>query len=499
MAYERGKTLLSVTPVSQPEQSRNGRFRPTKVASERPSQTRTMAKKSARRSQTYASHPAPASGTIPTNAKRQAQELREITTLYNVAVAVGSSLNIQEVLWTLYKESSRLIDTANFALAIYDEGTDTLNFVLAFDRGRRIKPFAVRMSKHAGLAGKVLASQSPLLIQGAGATSPLAAQDVPKPNKQNFSTMQPTRSWLGVPILNPVLNDEEVQGVIATWSYEPNKFTEHDLWLLSALGTQAAIAIRNARLYETVLAERDRVLEIEEETRRALARDLHDGPTQLVSAMLMRLEFCQMVFERDPSKLVRELTAVQELARQAVHEIRTLLFELRPLILETQGLAAALQTFIERRQADIAGGTRLTLAIKPIGPDSQISRHDSKTEQALFAVVQEAVNNAIKHAQASEIKVELGETEAASYVMIADDGCGFEVEQVMSRYEQRGSLGMVNIRERAALIGGDLVLQTKPGQGTRLAVWVPKAETERTRKRGATGPLSLPRQMRPER
>jgi len=335
-----------------------------------------------------------------------AKELKEITTLYNTAVTVGSSLNLPELFWALYKESSRLVDTSNFVLAIYDEPGDRLNFVLAFDRGRRLKPFTVRRSKHRGPIARVLARQSPLLVRDAlkRNTSSL------RPPREREEKVNPVRSWLGVPIRNPSLGDDAVQGVIVVWSYEPNAFSGHDLWLLSAIGTQAAIAIRNARLYQSLQNERDRVVAAEEQTRQALARDLHDGPTQLVSAMLMRLEFCQMVLTRDPAKVGRELTAVQELARQAVQEIRTMLFELRPLILETEGLAAAVAAFIERRQADLPDASELNLRLQTEKPDGQLSRPGKKVEAALFAIIQEAVNNALKHAQAQSISVELRET-----------------------------------------------------------------------------------------
>ncbi len=429
--------------------------------------------------------------------ERLSKEVKEITTLYNMAVTVGSSLNLREAIWSLYKESRRLINTANFAVIIYDDRTDILNFALVFDRGQPLKPFSVRRSDHQGLPTCVLATQAPLLVEDCLETDDITNIDPTGLASQDKPANQPVRSWLGVPILNPILSDENVQGVIATWSYQPHAFTDHELWLLSALGTQAAIAIRNARLYESVLAERDRVLEAQEQTRKALARDLHDGPTQLVSALMMHLDLCKMILEKDPTGLAKEIVTAQELARQAVHQMRTLLFELRPLTLEMQGLTAAIQGFIERRQTDIPEATRLALKIKTDQSTGEISRQDEKVEAALFAIVREAVNNAIKHAQAGNIVVELGETSTAIYTIITDDGNGFDLDQVMNNYEQRGSLGMLNLRERAELIGGELTLQSVPDQGTRIAVWVPKTKAERLKKRDATGPLRVRRDGRP--
>jgi signal transduction histidine kinase len=113
-------------------------------------------------------------------------------------------------------------------------------------------------------------------------------------------------------------------------------------------------------------------------------------------------------------------------------------------------------------------------------------------ENALFAIVQEMVTNALKHAAASHIRVQLTETATDLQLVIADNGKGFEVEPVLRHYAGRGSLGLLNIRERAELIGGQLSLASAPGRGTRLTVCVPKAPAERRKKRATTGSLALP-------
>lgn len=594
----------------------------------------------------------------PPNAREHlAREINEITALYNIGVAVGSSLNLKEVLWSLYKESSRLVDTSNFTIALYDDDTRTLNFVLVFQHGQRVRPFSVRLNAHQGLSRQILTGGTPLLI-------PNLPQDPAAQNSleaARFRSDRPLCSWLGVPILNPAVPGEKALGVIALWSYTPHAFTEHDLWLLSAIGTQAAIAIRNARLYENsqrratemaflndvartlsstlhleevltrimeevermlnaeagsllltdpatgdlvfqialgakadeikpfrvpkgqgiagevaltgkpllvnnvakdkrhfkklaraidfqtrnilcvplvlydnvigvlqvlnkkggdftptdlkllesiasyaaiaiqnarlhedVLAERDRVIAAEQEARKQLARDLHDGPTQLVAGIMMSLDFCKKALQKDPSLLDKELGYMQELAERAGHQMRTLLFELRPLVLETQGIGEALKVFLERRQKDIEKSTKLTLKINTDNPGGDISRQDGKIEAAIFSVVQETVNNAIKHAKAKNIVVELNETADGVYTIVSDDGQGFDVDQVMANYEQRGSMGMVNLKERSQLIGGELSIESTPGRGTRFTLYVPKEEALRLKKRGGTGPLSIP-------
>jgi len=243
------------------------------------------------------------------------------------------------------------------------------------------------------------------------------------------------------------------------------------------------LTIENARLRESVLAERARVVEVVEEARKELARNLHDGPTQLVSAMAMQLEYCKMLLDKDPSKLAEAIIAAQDLAKHAVYEIRNLLFDLRPLILETQGLEAALQILLERRQKEVNEGPKLILKTKTVHPNGAISRHHHEVEATVFAIVQEAVNNALKHAQADNVVVQLEETPTGLCTIITDDGEGFALEEVMGDYGKRGSLGIVNIRERAELIGGELTLESAPGRGTRVTIYVPGAKEERMKTR----------------
>ena len=623
--------------------------------------------------------------------ERLSGELKEITALYNIGVALNSSLKPKDIIWALYKETGRLIDTSNFALVIYDQKTDALNFLLAFDQNQRLKPFSVENSDASGLTAYLFATQAPILVRDLHHSDHKFELARVYPDKQ-------IRSWLGIPIINPVLANETAQGAIIVWNAEPNAFTDHEIWLLSAIGTQASIAIRNARLfessqrraaemarlkdgankraeemvtlkdiaqrkademvflnevarslsatlnletvltkimeqvdemldveagsllltdsatgdlvfqialgdkarevkpfrlprgqgiagqvaltgeplviadvghderhlkaideqtqfrtrnilcvplilrdqsigvlqvlnkkqgdfsqndvdllgsiasyaaiaienarlYESLEAEHNRTIEAEQEARKSLARDLHDGPTQLVAAILMNLDFAKKALEKDPTLLPKALDEMQVLSTRASHQMRTLLFELRPLVLETHGLGAALQVFLDRREKDSGEDqkTKLSLQIETDDPSGDISRQDGKVETTIFAIVQEVVNNAIKHANASQIVVRLKETADGIYTEITDDGVGFDVIQVLRNYETRGSLGMINLRERTESIGGEFSMTSEIGEGTCITVFVPneKAEKDKRKKKRVTGMLKLPADIPP--
>jgi signal transduction histidine kinase len=381
------------------------------------------------------------------------------------------------------EQVDHLLNVEAGSLLLTDAETGNLVFQIALgDTADQIKPFQI--PKGQGIAGEVAESGQPLMVAD-------TTKDQRHFKKFDQETNFQTRNILCVPL---ILHDQVI-GVLEVMNKRVGTFTEHDLDVLSSVASYAAIAIDNARLHESVLAERDKVIEVEEETRKQLARDLHDGPTQLVAGLMMSLDFCKKALEKDPSLLTKEFERMTDLAERASHQLRTALFELRPLVLETQGFGAALETFMERRQKDIGPTPKLTAKIEADTPNGELSRQDAKVEATIFAIVQETVNNAIKHAKANEIKVEVKETHQAVYTTIKDDGQGFDVDKVMDNYEERGSLGMLNLQERTELIGGELTMKSVPEHGTKITIYVPKEQSERMRRRGTTGTLRIPTNM----
>ncbi|HMR68190.1 MAG TPA: sensor histidine kinase, partial [Anaerolineae bacterium] len=276
----------------------------------------------------------------------------------------------------------------------------------------------------------------------------------------------------------------------------------NDANLLSSIASYAAIAIENARLYETLEEQHNRLIEAEQEARKCLARDLHDGPTQLIAAIQMNLDFVTKAIQNNRVDLLPStLKEMQDLAMRASHQMRTLLFELRPLVLQSSGISAALKVFLERRQKDIQDTqpTKLHLNIETDQPNGEVSRLDEKVETMLFAIIQETVNNAIKHAQATSVTVSLKETAERLIATVTDDGVGFDVEATMREYATRGSLGMINLRERAEAVGGEFVMESTSASGTRVVIDVPKKKRDRDRNRRTnTGRLRMPPNFPPE-
>ena len=210
------------------------------------------------------------------------------------------------------------------------------------------------------------------------------------------------------------------------------------------------------------------MLDAHEEARRKLARDLHDGPTQSVSAIAMRVNFARRLMEKDLGEAAEELYKIEDLARKTTKEIRHMLFTLRPLVLESQGLKVALEAMAEK--------------VNETYDQNVIVQVDKKTVEMLdiaklgviFYIVEEAITNARKHARADHIWVRLNSVSAGIGLLeIEDDGVGFDVHSVDMFYDNRGSLGLFTLKERTELINSVLQINSSPGKGTKIQVFVP--------------------------
>jgi signal transduction histidine kinase len=183
------------------------------------------------------------------------------------------------------------------------------------------------------------------------------------------------------------------------------------------------------------------------------------------------------LLERDPKAAGEELFKMEDLARKTTKEIRHMLFTLRPLVLEHQGLVAALHQLAEKMRD--THGQNVIVEAEP-GVDNALEKN---YQGVLFYIIEEATNNARKHAQAEHIWVRLKQQGDIMLAEIQDDGVGFNLGAVDENYDKRGSLGMVNMRERAEMLNGVAKIMSAEGKGTRINIYVPLTEAARDRLR----------------
>jgi signal transduction histidine kinase len=172
----------------------------------------------------------------------------------------------------------------------------------------------------------------------------------------------------------------------------------------------------------------------------------------------MGLNHLEHLLRLQPDKAWSELEELKKLTSRAMQETRLVLFELRPIILETQGLVPALESYVARLEA--SGQFAPHLDTRHFSCDL-----DVHTAGAIFSIIQEAVNNIEKHADAQNVWISLEEKKGNLVVSVEDDGSGFDVQSVQAEYDQLGSFGLLNMRERAELLGGVLVLDSGPRRG----------------------------------
>lgn len=259
----------------------------------------------------------------------------------------------------------------------------------------------------------------------------------------------------GPALLLPVTIDVRPEGVLCLTLPVGQQFDQAEVALLMAVADQMAVVLesdqlRQRALQSSVLEERER-----------LARDLHDAVTQSLYGLVTLTEAAQLSLETDQTEMLPHLLSrIGATTRQSIKEMRLYIHQLRPSILQTEGLVAALH----QRLAAVEGRSNIDARLVA---DPQIVL--TMTQQAeLYQIAREALNNALRHARAQTVVVSLTQDQTGTRLQITDDGRGFDPALLQS-----GGMGLISMRERAETLGGTFDLVSGPGQGTRIAITLP--------------------------
>lgn len=206
-----------------------------------------------------------------------------------------------------------------------------------------------------------------------------------------------------------------------------------------------------------------RIIEAQEEERKRLSREIHDGPAQMMANVLLRSDLIDRTFrEKGPELAFQEITALKEMVRDALTEVRRIIYDLRPMALDDLGLVPTLKKYIDTTE-DYNKGTRMNF--QSTGKEVRLP---SNYETAIFRLVQEAITNAIRHGKASEIDVDVEWLEQQVSIIVKDNGSGFDKSIVKSQ-----SFGLMGMKERIELINGDFIINSSPGNGAVLMFIIP--------------------------
>lgn len=387
------------------------------------------------------------------------KERERIKALYKITSTMTATLDYQKVLDMSLDLTANVLSEKGDEVQIVSAALLFENDELHVRSARRFTPMDNKV---------VLAAQEGLLDESLRSGQPRKLKNpIEDPELNKIVALRSC----DVVYCYPLRTLQEMFGVLLFGHPDPEFFNELRTEILDIIGRQAFVALQNATLYHDLEQEKERMMEIQEEARKQLARDLHDGPTQSVAAIAMRVNFARRMIERDVRAAAEELYKVEDLARRTTKEVRHMLFTLRPLVLETAGLSSAFESMAEK-MSDTYNQNVVVEAEAQAMEDLEAGK-----QGVIFYIAEEAVNNARKHAEAEKIWVRLLKHKTDVILLeVEDNGVGFNVGEVDSGYERRGSLGMVNMRERTELINGVIRVNSEVGKGTRIQVWVPLTE-----------------------
>jgi len=387
-------------------------------------------------------------------------EQRQVAeTLRAATQELTQSLNLDTVLNTLLKHVAAIIKTDITSIGFAEDGAPMVIRSGQQSDGDLAPIFPVDV-KTDPFFQKVTVSRKSLVIHD-------ATQDS---DWMNFPGLEPVRSWLGVPILV----SDKVMGIVVLGKTQPGYFTQEHARSTEALVSQAAVAIQNAWLFEQVRSGRERLqllsrrlVEIQEAERRYIARELHDQAGQSLTSLILGLGQLEKG-ANNPSVVKAKTNELKLLANNIQEDLHRLAVDLRPASLDHLGLVSALDQLV----ASYVGNSQLKTKFKSIGI-SEADRLSAEVEATLYRIVQEALTNVTRHAQATRVDVILERRNDSILVIVEDNGIGFDAALAYNK----DRLGLVGIRERIEMVGGNLTIESIIGRGTTLVVEVPNDNT----------------------
>jgi PAS domain S-box-containing protein len=394
-------------------------------------------------------------------AEQQARQLAE--TLNAISQALTQSLNIEKVMNTLLEYVCRLVPTDRAYIAISEDET---NLTLHALRG-----YESEIDSKKALDESYDVLEKPYLQEVISTRKSLLIPDTSRyPGWKTLITRETIRSWVGLPIVA----GSEAIGVLALASCSPDIFTSNHIRLSEAIISQASVAIQNAWLFEQVRSGHERLqslsrrlLEVQESERRYIARELHDVVSQNLTALMFGLRQVEQEAYH-PENILPRLAELKQMTDQVLEELHRLAMGLRPTSLDYLGL-----------------GDALGQLVKGIGEHYNISVHFKTTnftkeqrlpdivETNVYRIVQEALTNAVRHANPKSIDVILEQRDDKLIVIIEDDGVSFDTAHV----PKQGRLGLVGMQERAQMLSGTLQVESIKGHGTMIVLEIPYADS----------------------
>jgi signal transduction histidine kinase len=369
---------------------------------------------------------------------------RQLESLIEVGNAVATETDVERLLDLVVRRLRELLD-ARIVSILLPAGSEELRFVAAAGEGSD-ELVGQTISRHASKSGRVLERRRSERID--------SVLDDPEVNR-DVTRLIGARTGLWVPLL---VGERAIGAIQVHDKLGPDaRFSDTDLRLAETFGSRAAVAVDlSQRVARDSLR---RVVDAQEVERRRLARELHDETGQALTSIVLGLKMLDEMVDGD--ELHAAVAELREHVVTTLHDVRQLAVELRPKALDDFGLVPALERLLET----FAEQTGIAIDFQNGLGERRLS---GEIETTLYRIVQEALTNVVKHAQARSISILLTPKEDGVAVVIEDDGKGFD-----SKRASEGSYGLTGMRERVALLDGKITIESAEGAGTTLVVEVP--------------------------
>lgn len=382
-----------------------------------------------------------------------ARQLQVEQRLNQVAEEITSELELDKILPKVLQIAQELIGADAGVIALLDREKNLISYPYLRNLPQELSK--VTVPKGEGLSGQVLATGRPVIIE----------------DYQTYPTAIPAFASAGVASVVgvPIVSGDQLFGALLLGSLNAaQSFSDRDVAILAGVGRQAGIAIENAYLYENMRFYTRQITRAQEDERKRIAREIHDDTIQALIGISRRIEALATSSERkqltcDTIQRIEELEALTD---NVIRGVRRFSQDLRPPTLDDLGLLPTL----EELTTDMTERDGIPTELQVMGEKQRLS---PEVELTLFRIAQEALNNIRKHAQATQAALTVQFTDNAVQVTIQDNGKGFTPPALAGDLAAQGKLGLMGMYERTRLLGGTLLMQSKPGQGTTVIVNVP--------------------------
>ena len=392
--------------------------------------------------------------------EQAAEAYRNLSALNTIASTVSRSLDLDTVLNGALTKTLEIMNRNTGGILLWDEERKMLRYRVHNSLSKEYVQ-SVYLHPGEGVVGIVAQTGKSIVVDDIS-TDPRVAHP-------GIITTEGLRAFAAIPLRSK----DKVLGVLTIASHDTRQFSSEDIQLLDSIASQIAVAVENAKLHQEIqLKDKSRgellgeILTIQEEERRRIARELHDETSQSLAALAANIEAIASKLPSEEDEAKNRLRKIQQVALDALDEIYKLIYELRPTLLDDLGLVAAIRWLVDNKLT----AANVNVNFKTIGRTRRLL---PKLEIILFRVIQEAVSNITRYAQAKKVELTLHFKKNLITGNIRDNGKGFDVEEAISSKDRPRGLGLLGMKERIELINGTLTIQSSRGKGTEINIEIP--------------------------